>query len=165
MIRNNLKGEKSYRFGKTFIQANALKRTLRCKIDSCNKPYWAKGFCKVHYSHDYHLNYRIIEKRTPEQIKEKNLKSNYKLSLKDYKIMLNKQDGKCLFCGVSQKKLKKALVVDHDHKCCPGKTSCGKCVRWLICDGCNHGLGNFRDNIEVLIRAANFLEEWKNKNE
>lgn len=48
--------------------------------------------------------------------------------------------------------------VDHDHACCPGKVSCGKCVRGLICNPCNKGvLGHLRDSVPSLIRSINYL--------
>jgi hypothetical protein len=33
------------------------------------------------------------------------------------------------------------LVVDHDHKCCSGRRSCGKCVRGALCNRHNLYLG------------------------
>src|SRR4029077_2130187 len=33
------------------------------------------------------------------------------------------------------------LAVDHDHNCCPGAHSCGKCIRGILCGTCNSALG------------------------
>lgn len=41
------------------------------------------------------------------------------------------------------------LVKDHDHVT-------GKAREW-ICDSCNTGLGRFKDNIEILKKAINYL--------
>ena len=49
-------------------------------------------------------------------------------------------------------------AVDHDHSCCPGKRSCGACVRGVLCHDCNRGLGMFQDSPDALRRAASYLE-------
>jgi hypothetical protein len=53
-------------------------------------------------------------------------------------------------------------TIDHDHSCCPGRQTCGKCVRGLLCESCNHGLGQFKDSVEKLRGAADYLEIHKN---
>jgi len=55
------------------------------------------------------------------------------------------------------------MAVDHDHKCCPGKTSCGQCVRGLLCWNCNDTLATFRDNPEKLRGLAHYLENWPSR--
>lgn len=52
------------------------------------------------------------------------------------------------------------LVVDHDHACCPN-TSCGRCVRGLICTTCNTALGLMRDDPGALRRLAEYIERVK----
>lgn len=39
----------------------------------------------------------------------------------------------------------------------PGKTTCGKCVRGMLCRFCNHALGNVKDNPETLRRMLHYL--------
>lgn len=74
------------------------------------------------------------------------LKRNYGISLVEYEEMLAKQGGRCAVCGV---KSDKTLHLDHNHK--TGK------VRGLLCHKCNSGLGSFNDDVELLIRAAEYL--------
>jgi hypothetical protein len=43
--------------------------------------------------------------------------------------------------------------IDHDHNCCPGSKSCGRCIRSLLCQGCNA----FARNTEKHLEWAAFL--------
>jgi hypothetical protein len=40
--------------------------------------------------------------------------------------------------------------VDHDHRCCPGDYSCGRCVRGLTHEACNRRLGQVEAMLEEL---------------
>ena len=55
------------------------------------------------------------------------------------------------------------LVVDHDHSHCPGPMGCERCVRGLICQGCNVMLGFAKDNADLLIGAAAYLRTWQRR--
>lgn len=70
--------------------------------------------------------------------------------------MLEQQGGGCAICGATDD-----LVVDHDHSCCPGRKTCGDCVRGLLCGHCNTGLGRFFDSEERLASAQNYLRDSK----
>lgn len=52
------------------------------------------------------------------------------------------------------------LHVDHDHKCCPStrRATCGKCIRGVLCGNCNRALGLFRDDVQRLQAAINYLK-------
>lgn len=68
--------------------------------------------------------------------------------------MLEAQDNQCCICAVE---FDDDFRIDHDHDCCPGITSCGKCIRGLLCRHCNSGLGNFRDSPRLLGSAIGYL--------
>jgi hypothetical protein len=82
---------------------------------------------------------------------------SYRLSQYELRQMFDAQGGVCKLCGGVNTD-GKALHVDHDHACCSGKTSCGKCVRALLCNSCNMGLGKFGDDPSLLRRAADYIE-------
>ena len=48
--------------------------------------------------------------------------------------------------------------VDHDHECCPPKRACQKCIRGILCNSCNTGLGKFKDDPAMLQRAIEYLQ-------
>ena len=73
-----------------------------------------------------------------------------------YDAMLAAQGGGCAICGGPNRD-GRFLAVDHDHRCCPGERTCGKCVRGLLCDSCNHAIGKFKDDPELLLRASKYL--------
>lgn len=78
----------------------------------------------------------------------------YSITVADVERMRTEQGGCCAICRQPTEK----LVVDHDHACCPKKkTSCGRCVRGLLCSRCNLTLGWLRDDPQLAIRSAEYL--------
>jgi hypothetical protein len=75
----------------------------------------------------------------------------------DYLTMLHSQQGRCKICRSEDPGTKTRFSVDHDHACCPGTSSCGTCVRGLLCSSCNSMLGFAKDQISTLESAINYL--------
>lgn len=68
------------------------------------------------------------------------------------------QNGFCALCQRARG-LTRRLAIDHDHKCCPGKESCGACVRGLLCGPCNDVLATARDDPNFFVRAIVYLDD------
>ena len=98
---------------------------------------------------------REYRKQDPQRYREYDLKRTFGISLDDYNLMLEAQQGLCAICGnpeldiCNKKGSTRNLAVDHCH-------TTGK-VRGLLCRGCNQGLGNFRDNPDFLAKAISYL--------
>lgn len=73
----------------------------------------------------------------------------YGLSLEEYQTMI---DNGCEVCGSHTK-----LHIDHDHTCCKGQNTCGKCVRGVLCNRHNVALGMVNDSTEELERLIGYL--------
>ena len=82
----------------------------------------------------------------------------HKISLTEFTSVVERQNYECPICHSKLEKYRGAI--DHDHTCCPGNTSCGMCIRGVICRPCNTGLGMFRDNPELLRSAALYIESY-----
>lgn len=87
----------------------------------------------------------------------RDLRRKYGLTKQAYDAMLCGQEGRCAIC--LEPFGDRAPHIDHDHKCCPGELSCGKCIRKLLCFGCNAAIGMFKDDPARVLRAARYLME------
>lgn len=90
----------------------------------------------------YHKAYRQTEKYRSSRNRYW-LKLQYGMTPEDYKDRLVEQRFSCAVCKVEQSRLKRKLVVDHDHK--TGK------VRGLLCNPCNNKRVDTVENFGYLI--------------
>ena len=114
---------------------------------------------------EYNLKYKkdnsteLKEKRTEyeklEHVKKlkiaRKLRQRYGITAIQYDEMLKRQRYKCNICGKPHTEDKR-LSVDHDHK--------SNNVRGLLCGDCNRGIGMFKDNINNLYKAINYLKKY-----
>lgn len=130
---------------------------------------WCKQCSKAAYGAYYAangptLNQRRMEKHRqdyaadPDSFADRRLRRTYAISLADYDAKLAAQGGACALCGAPPKGAR--LHVDHDHAHCPGNKSCGRCVRDLLCSGCNNGTG-IVDDPDLLRKRADYVERWR----
>lgn len=82
----------------------------------------------------------------------------YSISSQDYVDLLKSQGGLCAACG-DPPALGQRLAVDHDHSCCPGAESCGKCIRGLLHMTCNMTEGLFKDTPERLLKLYEYMTQ------
>lgn len=110
---------------------------------------------RIAYLRKYHLEHK-------REHKHRFLKYSHNISIDQYDEMFKKQEGKCAIC---KKTSEVAMAVDHDHDCCLPKNhntnACGKCVRGLLCSTCNRALGGFRDSIDSLQAAIDYLKAYQ----
>ena len=110
--------------------------------------------CKSCRSEEAKEKYKSSSPETKEFYKllgrERDLINKYGITLEKYSEMLRKQDYKCLICSSSSTDLDgRALAVDHCH-------TTGE-VRGLLCHRCNLGIGNFKDDAQLLENAIKYL--------
>jgi len=77
------------------------------------------------------------------------LKRKFGITQEQYEQMLAEQRGGCAICGDPPEE-GKALHVDHDHD--------SGAVRALLCVRCNNGLGQFKEDLNLLDRARRYLD-------
>lgn len=110
--------------------------------------------------------YQRQTRKSPLQARIANLKHMFRLTPEDYRAILEQQGGMCAICGVPEPQ-PFGFGVDHDHTCCfeknasgSYKRTCGRCVRGLLCQPCNAGLGLWRDDKARLYAAIAYLDNW-----
>lgn len=85
------------------------------------------------------------------------LKQKYSMTIEEYDILLESQNGLCSICSQPETILHRrtglpiSLAVDHCH-------TSGE-IRGLLCRRCNQYLGAMEDNAEWMRKAADYLEK------
>ena len=109
-----------------------------------NKNYDAKKERKKNRS-------RLWNRLNKNHRRSQQLTKKYGITLEDYEVMLESQNHTCKICATGEPRGVGTWKVDHCH-------TTGK-VRGLLCNNCNLGLGNFKDNTVVLAAAIKYLNE------
>ena len=139
---------------------NAAKSDAWAKRWKAANPEVVRGFGAKHYQQNRD---RIIA-RTAAWIKANpvahsrhsyfgHVRRKYNVSRERFDAMLIAQAGRCAICTEPMVQ----PCVDHDHACCPHDSSCGACVRGLLCQSCNQGLACFKDSPEIMAAASDYL--------
>lgn len=76
----------------------------------------------------------------------------YKTTFKEVVQMIEDQNNQCAICLKEfDSEDRHAINIDHCHK--TGR------VRGILCQTCNRGLGQFKDNVDILNSAIKYLEK------
>lgn len=89
---------------------------------------------------------RRWRRANPEKKWAQKLRQFYGLTPKEHASMLRAQGNTCVIC-----KKPDPDCVDHCHE--TGR------VRGILCRPCNVGMGQFRDDLSLLLEAAKYIEE------
>ena len=120
-------------FGKR--KEGSLGRRTECK--TCKREYNKKWYKKGKKDH-------------LKRMRNSELKRKYGITLAQYEVLNEVQNGLCAICGKSNKS-GVGLHVDHNHV--TGK------LRGLLCFKCNAALGMVNDNIELLQNMIQYLRK------
>lgn len=136
-------------FSKRDTSADGYRRQCKSCINE-GKRLWKQANPEI--CQRYNRQWR---KDNPEKMSAISARTHYK---KNYGItpdqkhrMVLDQDNCCAICGLKFKDAKNTCV-DHNHE--TGN------VRGILCTACNHGLGKFKDSIQVLESAISYLENF-----
>jgi hypothetical protein len=97
--------------------------------------------------------------KNPEKVRanrrKHRLKTIFGITPEQFWAMAAAQEHRCAICGemlivASRRGQSNAMHLDHDHAT--------KIVRGILCGLCNRGLGHFKDNQGLLLRAAAYLK-------
>lgn len=92
---------------------------------------------------------KLRRKGKEEERRNYDLNYRYGIGVKEYSILLEKQENVCKICKCSCKSGMR-LSVDHCHST--------EKVRGLLCSKCNRALGGFNDDISLLKKAIEYVK-------
>lgn len=116
----------------------------------CRKKYRRRKEVKARTS----LYNKKYAEKNPDLMKRKDRKSMlrrfWNMSQEEYDLLLAKQNGTCAICPKTESNPNKSLCIDHCH-------TTGR-IRGLLCDNHNRAMGLFKDSIEDMEKAIEYLK-------
>jgi Autographiviridae endonuclease VII len=129
---------------------NLAARKAKYRADP--KPYIAR-VKKWQQENSERLNaYRREYRKRPERQRadrDGHLRRKFGIGIEEYERMFEAHGGVCAICGETRPE-ERTLHVDHDHET--------GAIRGLLCFRCNNAIGDFREEYELFLRAANYLD-------
>jgi hypothetical protein len=150
-LRKYCSDQHRYEAGELQKQARAPEHVRRCRCGSTNvhpigKPVCAE--CK-----------KDPRDRSKDEWKRK--LRLYNITQADWDAMVERQGNRCAIAACRTDTpggRGESWAIDHDHRCCPRKGSCGECVRGLLCNNCNMAMGSAGDDPARLRALADYIE-------
>lgn len=93
--------------------------------------------------------------RNPENARAAQRKSSYGITDEQFRALLLGQNNKCLICGFVFENTGKQTTSPHVDHCHATRK-----VRGLLCWSCNIALGYLKDNLVLVMRAAEYLQKF-----
>lgn len=131
-----------------FHKASRFKDGLATTCRTCRTEYNITHTARRQASNTKWRHNNLVEFKKKQRSRWLKL---YGLTVEDYEIMLNKQNRSCLICLSSDRR----FHVDHCHKT--------NKVRGILCELCNKGLGQFKDDVGIIFKAAEYLIKSQEK--
>lgn len=110
--------------------------------------YWCK-ICANRLARKHHKNNRSNNPEYKLYARGKYTKNKYGLTLEQYTEKLATQKNECAICLVKLQSSGSKTHLDHDHK--TGQ------IRAFLCTNCNRGLGHFKEDLNILNKAIQYL--------
>lgn len=140
------------------------RRCSRCKQEKARKEFpGASTYCRPCHA-EYARERRAINGgQDPDYTWLLHLR-RYGLTGETYAALVEAQGGRCAICGTAEPGGQGRWHVDHDHKCCgTRKSSCGHCIRGLLCSRCNIGIGNLKDDPVIIQAALDYVGAYRTR--
>jgi hypothetical protein len=147
--------------GHLITQENSMKNGLGGRWVACKTCKRLRSAGHYEENKAQYIKKGVVWKQeNPDKLRLSNrrhrLKVQYRLTVEGFERMLAKQGGKCgnSSCGaVEPGGRHNVWIVDHDHST--------KCLRGLLCNGCNVALGMLKEDEQRILGLIKYLRRYK----
>lgn len=132
-----------------------MKRCSNCQVEKPLSEFPKRSNSKDGFRNQckscYNSCKRSWKKQNPQKVTEWHYKYNYGITVSQKEEMIKSQNNQCAICG-EMFSLKRDTHVDHNHNTNE--------VRGILCSNCNTSLGGFKDSINNLESAIQYLKKF-----